>query len=109
MSYVKLDGEFIQNLPRSEVDEHMVKAIVGVSQALGIKTVAESVADEETIGLLQKHHVDYAQGYLRRQAGPAERRRSPTAGGCRATPGSPPAARAQARALGGGAAARRSS
>ena len=25
--------------------------------------VAESVADEETIGLLQKHHVDYAQGF----------------------------------------------
>jgi EAL domain-containing protein (putative c-di-GMP-specific phosphodiesterase class I) len=25
--------------------------------------VAESVADEETIGLLQKHQVDYAQGY----------------------------------------------
>ena len=63
VSYVKLDGEFIQNLPRSEVDEHMVKAIVGVSQALGIKTVAESVADEETIALLQKHNVDYAQGY----------------------------------------------
>jgi diguanylate cyclase (GGDEF)-like protein/PAS domain S-box-containing protein len=64
VSYVKLDGEFIQNLPRSEVDEHMVKAIVGVSQALGIKTVAESVADQETIGLLQKHQVDYAQGYF---------------------------------------------
>ncbi len=64
VSYVKLDGEFIQNLPRSEVDEHMVKAIVGVSQALGIKTVAESVADAETIGLLQKHQVDYAQGYF---------------------------------------------
>ncbi|HSC03831.1 MAG TPA: EAL domain-containing protein, partial [Solirubrobacteraceae bacterium] len=63
VSYVKLDGEFIQNLPRSEVDEHMVKAIVGVSQALGIKTVAESVADEETIGLLHKHRVDYAQGF----------------------------------------------
>jgi diguanylate cyclase (GGDEF)-like protein/PAS domain S-box-containing protein len=64
VSYVKLDGEFIHNLPRSEVDEHMVKAIVGVSQALGIKTVAESVADAETIALLQKHGVDYAQGYF---------------------------------------------
>lgn len=63
VDYVKLDGEFIQNLPRSEVDEHMVKAIVGVAQALGIKTVAESVADEETIALLQKHRVDYAQGF----------------------------------------------
>jgi diguanylate cyclase (GGDEF)-like protein/PAS domain S-box-containing protein len=64
VSYVKLDGEFIQNLPRSEVDEHVVKAIVGVAQALGIKTVAESVADAETIALLQKHRVDYAQGYF---------------------------------------------
>jgi diguanylate cyclase (GGDEF)-like protein/PAS domain S-box-containing protein len=63
VSYVKLDGEFIHNLPRSEVDEHMVEAIVGVSQALGIKTVAESVADEETIVMLKKHGVDYAQGY----------------------------------------------
>ena len=63
VSYVKLDGEFIQNLPRSEVDEHMVKAIVGVAQALGIETVAESVADAETISLLQKHRVDYAQGF----------------------------------------------
>ena len=61
--YVKMDGEFIQNLPRSEVDEHMVKAIVGVAQGLGIKTVAESVADDETIRLLQDHGVDYAQGF----------------------------------------------
>ena len=63
ISYLKLDGEFIHNLPRNEVDEHMVKAIVGVAQALGIKTVAESVADDETIGLLEKHRVDYAQGF----------------------------------------------
>jgi diguanylate cyclase (GGDEF)-like protein/PAS domain S-box-containing protein len=72
VSYVKLDGEFIQNLPRSEVDEHMVKAIVGVSRALGIKTVAESVADEETIGLLHKHRVDYAQGFYVGKPAPLE-------------------------------------
>jgi diguanylate cyclase (GGDEF)-like protein/PAS domain S-box-containing protein len=61
--YLKMDGEFIQNLPRSHVDEHMVRAIVGVAQGLGIKTVAESVADDETIRLLQEHGVDYAQGF----------------------------------------------
>jgi EAL domain-containing protein (putative c-di-GMP-specific phosphodiesterase class I) len=61
--YVKMDGEFIQNLPRSHIDEHMVRAIVAVAQGLGIKTVAESVADEETIRLLQEHGVDYAQGF----------------------------------------------
>lgn len=61
--YIKLDGEFIQNLPRSKVDEHVVRAIVDVAQSLRIKTVAESVADEATIKLLRKHHVDYAQGF----------------------------------------------
>jgi diguanylate cyclase (GGDEF)-like protein/PAS domain S-box-containing protein len=61
--YVKLDGEFIQNLPQSEVDAHMVNAVVGIAQGLGIKTVAESVSDEETIHVLRHHGVDYAQGY----------------------------------------------
>jgi EAL domain-containing protein (putative c-di-GMP-specific phosphodiesterase class I) len=61
--YVKLDGEFIHNLPRNQIDEHMVRAIVGVAHGLGIKTVAESVADDETIKLLQEHGVDYAQGF----------------------------------------------
>jgi diguanylate cyclase (GGDEF)-like protein/PAS domain S-box-containing protein len=61
--YIKLDGEFIQNLPRNPVDEHMVRAIVGVASSMGIKTVAESVADDETIRLLQDYGVDYAQGF----------------------------------------------
>ncbi len=63
VGYVKLDGEFIQNLPQSEVDAHLVNAIVGIAQGLGIKTVAESVTDEETIRLLRSHGVDYAQGF----------------------------------------------
>jgi diguanylate cyclase (GGDEF)-like protein/PAS domain S-box-containing protein len=61
--YIKLDGEFIQNLPRSKVDEHVVRAIVDVAQSLKIKTIAESVADDATIKLLRKHRVDYAQGF----------------------------------------------
>jgi diguanylate cyclase (GGDEF)-like protein/PAS domain S-box-containing protein len=63
VSYIKLDGEFIQNLPRSQIDAHMVTAIVGVARGMGIKTVAESVTDDETIQLLREHGVDYAQGF----------------------------------------------
>jgi diguanylate cyclase (GGDEF)-like protein/PAS domain S-box-containing protein len=63
LGYVKLDGEFIRNLPQSDVDAHMVNAIVGIAQGLGIKTVAESVSDEETIRVLRRHGVDYAQGF----------------------------------------------
>lgn len=61
--YVKLDGEFIQNLPRNPIDEHMVRAIVGVAHGLGIQTVGESVADDETIQMLREHGVDFAQGF----------------------------------------------
>jgi EAL domain-containing protein (putative c-di-GMP-specific phosphodiesterase class I) len=68
--YLKLDGEFIRNLPQSEIDAHMVKAIVAVAQGMGIKTVAESVADDETIRLLQEHGVDYAQGFHVGRPGP---------------------------------------
>lgn len=61
--YIKLDGEFIQNLPCSRVDEHVVRAVVDVARSMKIKTVAESVADDATINVLRKHRVDYAQGY----------------------------------------------
>jgi EAL domain-containing protein (putative c-di-GMP-specific phosphodiesterase class I) len=70
VDFVKLDGEFIQNLPRSEIDAHMVRAIVGVAQGLGIKTIAESVADDETIRLLKEQGVDYAQGFHVGRPGP---------------------------------------
>ncbi|HUE27443.1 MAG TPA: EAL domain-containing protein [Solirubrobacteraceae bacterium] len=70
VSYLKMDGEFIQNLPRSEIDAHMVTAIVGVAQGLGIKTVAESVTDDETIRLLREHGVDFAQGFHVGRPGP---------------------------------------
>ena len=59
-----------KNLPRSEVDVHMVNAIVGVAQGLGIKTVAESVTDDETIRLLRRHGVDFAQGFHVGRPGP---------------------------------------
>jgi diguanylate cyclase (GGDEF)-like protein/PAS domain S-box-containing protein len=63
LAYVKLDGDYIRDLAHSPVDEHVIRAIVEVARALGIKTVAESVGDEATITLLRAHGVDYAQGY----------------------------------------------
>ena len=61
--FVKLDGEFIQNLPRSKIDEHVVRTIAALAKSLGIKTVAEAVTDDETIRLLRAHAVDFAQGF----------------------------------------------
>jgi diguanylate cyclase (GGDEF)-like protein/PAS domain S-box-containing protein len=61
--YVKIDGEFIRNLPASSTDQLILDSIVQMSKGLGAHTIAEFVGDRETVELLKAHGVDYAQGY----------------------------------------------
>jgi diguanylate cyclase (GGDEF)-like protein/PAS domain S-box-containing protein len=63
LDYLKIDGDFIENLVRSPVDQRMVKAMVEVARALEMKTIAEYVSDEESVRLLRDFGVDYAQGF----------------------------------------------
>ena len=61
--YLKIDGDFIRQLPTSKADQLTVKAIVQIAHGLGKRTVAEFVGDEATLRLLGRYGVDYAQGY----------------------------------------------
>jgi len=61
--YLKIDGDFIRGLAASPMNQLLVSAIVSIARGMGKKTVAEFVADEETVGLLRKLGVDLAQGY----------------------------------------------
>jgi len=61
--YLKIDGDFIRGLARSPIDQLVVEAIVSIARGMGKRTVAEFVADEETVQLLRKIGVDCAQGY----------------------------------------------
>lgn len=63
ISYLKIDGEFVKNLPQDRTDQLIVGALVQVCHGLGIKTVAEFVGDEATLDLVQDLGVDFAQGY----------------------------------------------
>lgn len=63
VSVLKIDGEFIRNLTQNQIDQKIVKAIVSVAHALGHKTVAEWVGDEECLAEVKRLGVDYAQGY----------------------------------------------
>jgi diguanylate cyclase (GGDEF)-like protein/PAS domain S-box-containing protein len=63
ISYLKIDGEFVRNLPRDKTDRLVVGALVDVCRGLGIKTVAEFVGDQETMDLIRDLGVDFAQGY----------------------------------------------
>lgn len=63
IDYLKIDGEFIRNLPNDSTDQHLVRAIVEVARGLGKQTVAEYVECEETVQLLVDQGVNFAQGY----------------------------------------------
>ncbi|MGB5570645.1 MAG: EAL domain-containing protein, partial [Sedimenticolaceae bacterium] len=67
---VKIDGAFIQNLATSAEDQLFVKALTDVARGLGKITVAEFVENEETLRLLDRFGVDFAQGYHIGRPGP---------------------------------------
>jgi EAL domain-containing protein (putative c-di-GMP-specific phosphodiesterase class I) len=61
---VKIDGSFVQNLRRSADDRAFVRSLIELGHALGLKTVAEWVQDEEAAALLAEWGCDYLQGGL---------------------------------------------
>ena len=72
VDYVKIDGEFIRNLDSSEIDQRMVSAMVEIARALGLRTIAEFVENEEILDKLREFGVDFAQGYHIGKPGPVE-------------------------------------
>jgi diguanylate cyclase (GGDEF)-like protein/PAS domain S-box-containing protein len=61
--YVKIDGEFIRNLPTSSTDQLILDSIVQMARGLKKRTIAEFVGDQETVTVLKAHGVDYGQGF----------------------------------------------
>jgi PAS domain S-box-containing protein len=64
VDYLKIDIEFVRDLPRDEASQHVVHAVVNLARGFGQQTVAEGVEDAETLALLKEFGVDYAQGYF---------------------------------------------
>ena len=64
VEFLKIDGQFVENVHRDPVDRSMVEAICQVARAMGIKTIAERVERPEALAELARIGVDYAQGFL---------------------------------------------
>ena len=64
VDYIKIDGQFIQDLAHNEVHQAMVKSIESISRALGKQSIAEFVENQDTLDILEGMGVNYAQGYL---------------------------------------------
>ena len=63
VQHLKIDVEFIRELPSSPTDQRLVGALVQFAKAFGQKTVAEGVENSETLSLVRAFEVDYAQGF----------------------------------------------
>ena len=64
VDYLKIDGQFIENIVADPIDRSMVEAICRVARAAGIRTIAERVETEAVLEVLTEIGVDYVQGFL---------------------------------------------
>jgi PAS domain S-box-containing protein len=63
IDFLKIDIEFVRDLPQNPASRHVVRAVVSLARDFGLRTVAEGVEDDETLALLREHGVDFAQGF----------------------------------------------
>jgi diguanylate cyclase (GGDEF)-like protein/PAS domain S-box-containing protein len=60
---LKIDQSFIRDLVSDSDDEKIVKAIIGLAQAMNLKVIAEGVETREQFTFLRDHQCDEMQGY----------------------------------------------
>lgn len=60
--FVKIDGQFVQDMARGSIDRAIVTAMNDVAHSLGRYTVAEYVESPEILRLLKICGIDYVQG-----------------------------------------------
>ena len=72
VSFIKIDRSFIRGLTDSIDDNHVVKAIIGIAREFGLWTIAEGVEDEQTLELVRRLGVNFAQGFHLGRPAPLE-------------------------------------
>jgi len=63
LDYVKIDGSLVRQIAASQVDQHLVRAIIELAHGFGQQVIATQVEDRETLELLQSWDVDRVQGF----------------------------------------------
>jgi EAL domain-containing protein (putative c-di-GMP-specific phosphodiesterase class I)/cellulose synthase/poly-beta-1,6-N-acetylglucosamine synthase-like glycosyltransferase len=63
VDYVKLDGSIVRPLPYSAEAQETLHRLLAWTRMRGVETIAVFVGDEETVRVLERERVDYAQGF----------------------------------------------
>lgn len=69
---LKIDQSFIRDLTVDKNDATLVRAIISMALALGLKTIAEGVETQEQLDFLRNEGCEEIQGYLLGRPMPAE-------------------------------------
>jgi len=69
---LKIDRSFVRNLPASEGNLAIVRAVVALASALGVKVIAEGVETEDERNALAGNGCQFFQGYLFARPLPAD-------------------------------------
>ncbi len=70
IDYIKIEGDFVKNIPGNSRDRALVKSIVSLAKDLSIQTIAEYVETAEILHAVEEIGADYAQGYFTGRPGP---------------------------------------
>ena len=62
-----IDGQFIENLTRSDSSQEVVKVITEIARSKNIQTIADHVQDPTCLALLWQHGINFIQGYYLQQ------------------------------------------
>ncbi len=60
---VKIDKQFVLNLPFSVNDQSICRATCDIAATLGAQVVAEGIEDEQSLAMLQSYGCEFGQGY----------------------------------------------
>ena len=61
---LKIDRSFVKNLPQTQDDATIVKAMISLAHNLGLQVIAEGAETAEQVRFLREHDCDQAQGYF---------------------------------------------
>ena len=60
---IKIDKQFIGTISHDETDRQIVKSVIDLAHALGMKVVAEGVDNEENLSVVSELGCEMAQGF----------------------------------------------
>lgn len=64
IDFLKIDELLVKNCAQHIISETMIKSAHEIAHLMGLKTIAESIENEETLNKLKTIGIDYGQGYF---------------------------------------------